>query len=147
MDSLGLKCQRCTEAATTHVTEMTDGVACESHFCEAHAKEAGVPRTWDDDDRHTRLAVTARQLEGPEDIAIRFPDGFETNLRDLWNLFTHGHQETILRSPDGSETRVRNLGELLHDRIPAVVDIPQKGAGEPHQVLVELVPETPKDGS
>jgi hypothetical protein len=129
------------------------GEVSECHFCEAHAREAGVvlpravSRCWVDDDRHTRLAVTAGQIERPEDIAVRFPDGFEINLCDLWDLFTDGHQEMIRRSPDGAETRVRNWGELLDDRIPAVIDIPQEGAGEPRQVWLELAPETPKEGS
>ncbi|MHC4201311.1 MAG: hypothetical protein ACYSU0_15080 [Planctomycetota bacterium] len=149
MDSLGLKCQRCSEGATVHMTETTGGKVRESHFCEKHARGlcVSLPTPWPDDDLHTTLEVTAEQLRRPENVVVRFADGFETNLRDLWDVFTDGHQEMICRSPDGSDTRVRDWGELLRGPISAVVDIPQEGAGEPRQVRIDSVPEAPKEGS
>ena len=149
MDSLGLKCQRCSGGATVHMTEMADSPVREFHLCDDHAREAGVspPTPWPGDDVHTTLEVTAKQLERPEDVVVRFPDGFEINLRDLSELFRDSDQGIVVRSPDGSETCVRDLGELLRDCSPAVIEVPQEGAGEPHSVMVRVVSENPKDGS
>lgn len=149
MDSLGLKCQRCSGGATVHMTEMADGRVRESHLCDDHAREAGVspPTPWPGDDVHTTLEVTAKQLEHPEDVVVRFPDGFEINLRDMGELFRDSDQMIRVHFPDGSETCVRDLGELLRDRSPAVIEVPQERAREPRSVMVSVVSENRKDGS
>ncbi|NQT38804.1 MAG: UvrB/UvrC motif-containing protein [Planctomycetes bacterium] len=68
-----MKCQKCENAATFHITEIQDGTPMELHLCEQHAREYLAPSSEGEDHAPSSMAaVLAQQMaigQTAEDLA------------------------------------------------------------------------------